>query len=545
MQLVLVDTAQIQPYIFSSSRLRENTGASDLVAAATGDWALDAVREVATPHNIRADGSLDAGRRIESDADGPEAELVYAGGGNVAVLFRSPGSAEAFMRSLSRRVFTEAPELQLVIGRQPFEWGESLADRLDSAFRTVAVEKRGRRLSAPLFGLGVSVMCRSTGLPAAGLTPGVAPYPASAEILAKWERRSEADARLQRHLPPADGCDYPADFNQLCQSEGEHSYIAVVHADGNGTGERMRTVARQHREPAGNRAFIEAIRGFSQALDSAGLSALREALSLCPIRRGEVPHPVPGKPGISLATDRETGKLLLPLRPIVFGGDDVTFVSDGRLGLGLAVAYLEEFEKATAGLPGSTAAATACAGVAIVKSHYPFARAYALASDLCRAAKTYRREAHLEGSCLDWHFALSGLAGDLNEIRRREYMVPSGSLTLRPVSLAANPRHAHRSWPVVRAGVAAFQGHGWEGRRNKVKALRDALRSGGEAVRWFLGRFNEGKDLADVELSMSDWPKRGWQGRWCGYFDAVEIADWFVPLEGEAHDATGAAYHAA
>jgi hypothetical protein len=32
----------------------------------------------------------------------------------------------------------------------------------------------------------------------------------------------------------------------------------------------------------------------------------------------------------------ENDKYLLPFRPIVFGGDDVTFICDGRLGLSLA-----------------------------------------------------------------------------------------------------------------------------------------------------------------------------------------------------------------
>jgi hypothetical protein len=40
MQLVIVDTAQIQTYIFGSNRLRENIGASHLVAEAAEGWAL-------------------------------------------------------------------------------------------------------------------------------------------------------------------------------------------------------------------------------------------------------------------------------------------------------------------------------------------------------------------------------------------------------------------------------------------------------------------------------------------------------------------------
>ena len=75
------------------------------------------------------------------------------------------------------------------------------------------------------------------------------------------------------------------------------------------------------------------------------------------------------------------GKYYLPFRPLVYGGDDVTFVCDGRLGLELAAIYLQAFEKEKD--------FTACAGICVVKTHYPFARAYQLSEELCRKAKKF------------------------------------------------------------------------------------------------------------------------------------------------------------
>src|SRR6185312_4842133 len=81
-------------------------------------------------------------------------------------------------------------------------------------------------------------------------------------------------------------------------------------------------------------------------------------------------------------------RLLLPVRPILYGGDDLTFVCHGRLGLALAERYLRAFAAAPAsdGQPLS-----ACAGVAIVHSRAPFSRAYGLADELCRTAKGVAR----------------------------------------------------------------------------------------------------------------------------------------------------------
>jgi hypothetical protein len=101
------------------------------------------------------------------------------------------------------------------------------------------------------------------------------------------------------------------------------------------------------------------------------------------------------------------------------------------------------------------------------------------------------------------------------------------------VTIQDNPKESFKCWDVVQRGTDEFQGANWAGRRNKAKALRDALREGPDAVKHFLTKFSEGKPLPDVEPSLTDWKNMGWQGDYCGYFDALELADWFVPLERE------------
>lgn len=549
MFLVVVDTAQIQPYIFGSNRLRENIGASHLVAEATGARALETVQIVALKSNVTTDLTIDDNKRIEDVSAALDAEVLYSGGGNVVVVFRDGDRARQFTRQLSRRVLERAPGLRLIIASSEFEWGQSLTMAVQETFAGVAIQKRARVLSSPLLGLGVTAMCRSTGLPAVGVTPKIgndpaSVYPASAEILAKIAvavprggRRSEADIRLHRMISPPDGFDYPSDFDKLGRSLGEQSYIAVIHADGDGIGRRIQHIGRQYSNPSQNRDYIAALRAFSKAVEQAAQAALKAVLAKLVVRigaqKGEIVHKnAMGKEMARIELKPDNGKWLLPFRPIVFGGDDLTFVADGRLGLSLATEYLQQFEQQTASRPECGGEITACAGIATVKVHYPFARAYALAEDLARSAKAYRRRLSMKSSCLDWHFALSGLSGAIREIRRREYTTASGSLTVRPVTLGPNPHEPPHAWGVVRKGIDAFQGHGWAGRHNKVKALRDAIREGPQWVERFLTRFNESKELPVVEPSMTNWSKEGWQGGYCGYFDAIELADRFIPLSG-------------
>lgn len=535
MDLVIVDTAQIQSYIFGSNRLRENIGASHLVASATGVWALEVVRSVAPHSNVTGGLTLDDSGHIDDPGGALDAEVLYGGGGNVVALFRDNINTKAFIRQLSRKVLEHAPGLQLVIASQEFAWIGSLASAVQATLAKLAKEKRARVLSSPLLGLGVTVMCRSTALPAVGVTTMIggdptSAYPASAEVLAKldvaWPRDgqwSDADKRLHRLVPHPEGFDYLSGFDDLGRTFGEQSYIAVVHADGDGMGKRIQQIGEQYLNPGQNRDYITALREFSGAVEQAAKVALGTVVT-------QLTGRIDSQKRIKLKS--EDGKWPLPFRPIVFGGDDVTFVADGRLGLSLALEYLKQFEQETANHPACRGRITACAGIAMVKVHYPFARAYALAEELSKSAKAYRRKFNLEGSCLDWHFALSGLSGGIEEIRRREYTVADQHLTLRPVTMGLNSSHSSRSWEVVWSGIKAFQGKDWAGRHNKVKALRDALREGPEWVDRFRRKFNEGKMLPAVEPSMTGWPEKGWHGGYCGYFDAVELADWFVPLSG-------------
>jgi len=561
MWLVVVDTTQIQPYIFGSNRLRENVGASYLVDAATRTWAFDAVREAVKdatpgktniePGNMLRDDAPDA--RIENGR--LNAEVLYAGGGNFVVLFDDENRAKAFQSALSRRVLEEAPGLQLVIAHQEMNWREDvLSKKLNEVFHLLTKQKRKRTWSAPLLGLSVTAACRSTGLPATGLALGIGGEPgylASDEILAKVAiarpqhgETSEADRRLQKTIPLAAAYRYPADFDDMGATTGEYSHIAVVHADGNNMGQRFREIGKECTTARQNRELVLKLRAYSIKVEDAAKQALKATLDKLVVsiidENGEkvIVHQLSRNRSIQIKLKKGKNGHYLPFRPIVFGGDDVTFVCDGRLGLSLAIAYMREFEQQTAGLGKDGGNLTACAGVAIIKSHYPFARAYTLAEELTRSAKSYRKKKEIAGSCLDWHFALSGLGGSIKEIRNREYKVGEEDwLTVRPVTLDDNPEQGQHAWPVVWRGIKAFQKEDWVDRRNKIKALRDALREGAEAVKRFRTAFNNTDPLPTVMSEMQDWPLSGWQSHYCGYFDAIELVDWFIPLKGEA-DAT-------
>lgn len=556
--LTVLDTVGIQDYIFGSNVLRENIGASELVHQATTRWPFEIVHELGRS-NVRAQpvgDPADLDEALHLEAGNLDAEVLYAGGGNCAVLFSTETAAKEFVTRLSRRALAEAPELDVVAMHVPVSWDESLTDprqslahKLKEALAGLAAKKLDRPLSTPLLGLATTATCRSTGLPAVGTDEDepdlkVAAEPArilSAGILAKLRSCADGNRRLEALLPQFGeaGLHIPHDFDYFGRQEDEISYLAIVHADGNSMGKRIEALRSDLSRPAQNRAYIDAMRAFSRDVITASTQAVGEISTLLLRHWDPTEDAIVGR---TLDHNRDwvsVGKvqlgsrkkrLYIPFRPLVFGGDDLTFVTDGRLGLALAAAYLESFAAAARRRNNRYLQdLQACAGVAVTKVHYPFARAYGLADDLCRSAK----QAYDHGcAALDWHFAATGLFGTIDEIRARQYTVPAGHLEMRPVILEEQPGN-WRSWAALARVVRDLTLNPiWAQRRNKVVALRSALRDGPDAV----VRFRSAFELAELPALYPDIPalqSRGWDGAGrCGYFDAVEALEFFVPLDG-------------
>ncbi len=542
--LTLLDTTGIQDYIFASNRLQENIGASEIVYRATTLWAFKALEEaVGAKHNIKNGGSLDwnfdESQHIEKDSK-LMAEVIQAAGGNTVVLFREKAASRKFVEKLTFHILKEAPGLTILAQHDDkFEFGEKEA-RLPAALKTLREDKMkehklSRRGSSPLLGLGVTAICDSTGLPAIttlggkwqgeplGLRGEDDSRLISAEAAAKRGWRKHANERLNRILKnAADGFTFPYNLDKLGRNKGEESYVAVIHADGNRMGERVRAIGEQATD---DRDFIKKLRDFSRKIDIISRSALEVVVGLVvqAVNHDDIPFVE------DLDEDgEEIARKYLPFRPLVFGGDDVTFVCSGLIGVSLAVAYIEAFENAAE--IQKVEDFHASAGISIVKMHYPFARAYKLAEELTASAKTLNRDPKPDCSAIDWHFAQSGLSGSLEMIRHKEYTLADkqSKLNLRPLPLSAGTK----SWQTVKGIMSTFNKE-WADKHNKVIALREVLRKGnGHFVHDYLQDFDLlKKKLPEIKGIGEEIQTTGWQGNQCYYFDAIELLDHYVALD--------------
>jgi hypothetical protein len=458
------------------------------------------------------------------------AEVVYTGGGNTALLFASRPQAEKFTREWSLHVIREAPGLGITAAHRDFDWENERMEAVweDLLSNILPARKEGCTFPQPQSGLGVTAQCVYTSAPAVEEWDNSL---ISAEVLAKLDITDQATQRLKQLFHTE--YNLPVDFEDFGHDKGRFSYLAVVHADGNGMGKRIQAFTREAGRK-GPREWINGMRAFSTSVNGQGMQAMQAAHRL-------MENAVSTKDGKNTIVGEETDlsitlyKDFLPFRPIVFGGDDVTFVCNGRLGLSLAAEFLRGFQNGTLA-DGSPV--QACAGVAIVHSHYPFAQAYALAEDLCRAGKKALRKDRSndltqQASMINWYFGTTGFLGDWDDIHRREYSVNEGDLDMRPLFIKSPSNHPEewRSWANFQALVKAFRTDAnWKDRRNKVKDLLEALRLGKNATVKFTNLF--GRLPLPDGLSVDDSiAKDGWNGKRCVYFDAIEAADFFMPLE--------------
>jgi hypothetical protein len=542
--LVVLETSHIQKYIFGSNRLKENVGASYLVAAATEEWVHDVIFQLDISHNLDEPGFLN--NTIESnDLD---VEILYCGGGNAVLLFRYDMIAKSFISILSRKALMEAPGLQLTFHKEEFNWhNASLSEAVGDALGVLKTQRSHQPPRTGIAGLGVTTMCASTSLPATMMDkdPDGNWQAISAEVYAKREAGDEVKDFFGKLIPEIEyqlkeekALDYrfALEFDDLGRTKGESSFIAVVHIDGNDMGEIIRGMKKKYPTSKDNRPYIDAMRKFSENVKNAASDSLIKMLALLMNSIDEEVHKIQSlnsKADIQL--EKKDGKYILPFRPLVTGGDDITFVCDGRIGLDMAVSFIKAFEKYTGEYFESKL--TACAGVAIVNAHYPFARAYNLAEELCQSAKLERHDTgHKKGdkdrSLIDWHYTTGGLYDDLDGMREREYVGKDGLLYLRPVFIGENEEHPHRTWDNVQRISTQFQ-TSWSEHRSKAKALMDELREGDDAAKAFQIRYMDDKNLTLPEIKDIQGNQTWHDGR-CLYYDALELMDLYIPItEGE------------
>jgi hypothetical protein len=511
--LTAIDVLGVQRFVFASNRLRDVVAGSFLVDCSTSsDRALS--------------------NRV------PKGSVLLAGGGNSIIEFDSLDEAREFTARYTRNLYDQAPGLEVAVAHKPFEPG-GLARALQEIQIELARVKTERRPAAPLLGLSVNETCGETGMPAVGFDSSDPSVPLSNGVLKRREKKDEARRHWSEYLREWDGFAFPMELDQLGRTVGDTSLMGVVHVDGNGVGEKIKVwLARKADNGAGDEMVREEYRQWSQAIDELGKRSFQAVVDrVCGAVVGEhdAVKKMAGKPAtLGFELKAVNGEWMLPLRPIVLGGDDLTFVCDGRIALDLTETALAVFEASDVPHLGKI---TASAGVALTRAHAPFARAYQLAEKLCASAKRMRKEKKLQGCALDWHSGISRPGETVTDIRERQYRGNTYHLTCRPYPLGSG-KDDPETWRWLSKTLlddprVGLRGETWSGRRSKVKAFAELAREGPDSVKAAVEAWKvAAKNLCLAKAVAED-----------GFFatsrtpllDALELLDLHLVLEPDSH----------
>jgi len=424
-------------------------------------------------------------------------KILMAGGGNAIIEFESLNTAKSFTAHYTRRIINQAPGLEVIVGHRSYEEGQ-LAQALQLLQVDLAKGKTERRPSVPLLGLSVTASCRETGMPAATIDKNDHSTPLSKIVsLGREEVKDWAHKRWAEFLDKRDRSEptFPMELDHLGRTFGDTSQIGVVHVDGNSVGRMIRDWLKKKIDVEENDAIVRnQYREWSRAIDDLGrqaLGAVIRRVQESKIKRRDLKDEDvfetsghPQKLNFELTKENDN-KLSLPIRPILLGGDDLTFVCDGRIALDLATTALAVFEKA--GEINLLGKVDACAGVSVVRSHAPFSRAYDLAEKLCFSAKRMLENENESGCALDWHIGSIKPSETVEDIRNRQYLQNQNELTCRPYRLRSDDNRKE-SWQWLAETVLDDDKSGlregvWSDSRNKVIALGKIVREGPDGVR--------------------------------------------------------------
>lgn len=446
MYLVLLETAGNQDYIFSTNKLRENIGASQLTYEAGTRFVLDAVHQLGGPDLlVLRDEFVDTAetRKKLLDAtvnlplaNGGSIEVVYATSGKALLLVDTRERARSAVSAITFRALTDAPGLDLCGAVLKMDWH---TDRIDKSVRSVHEELERARERRPgprtrFLRLPVVAQCASSGLPASPShidTHDGRDGPLSAVSIAKRNAFPRWTARindvLQRH-DATRGRHLPGNPDVLEQRFSDLDWTAVVHCDANGLGALFLTFQDQdviwstNPTPAdwgqNNQLYVTCLRKLSVEVEVATETAFAAAVATLP--------------------KSDLHGNWIPVVPVLLGGDDFTVMCAGRGALAFTETYLDAFESATALRDGlieilrmnEGGRLSASGGVAITKPHFPFHLAYDLAEELTASAKVVKKEVPGTAcSAMDFHVLFDSTFVDLSSIRD-ELLVDDSSTRL-------------------------------------------------------------------------------------------------------------------
>lgn len=407
----------IQDFIFQTNKLREIVGASELV------------EQVCTTEFAKALGLQEGDKSLTQQLKDDKNAIVNAAG-NIKYVFDNYEVCQSVVLRFPMQIVSHAPGITISQAVVKYEDPSSednhgqteslVVKNFEEAVQKLEEELRSQR-NKPMLSSSIGLMSiersRQTGLPVISTSLGHYDEGTYRKLFDE-EKRRNATTMLCKNSFGTNVRAQQIPFN-ISDITDDNEWIAIIHADGNGLGQVVQKIGTEK----------EFFKKFSQDLDVATKLAAQKAYQ-------------------SLIDDnsidiRDNKKI--PIRPIVLSGDDHTLICRGDIALPYVKTFIEEFEANTEKLladklngvfTDKSKKLSACAGIAFIKSSYPFYYGYQLAEELCSKAKKHTKDAfgfkegNLPASCIMFHKVQDSFVSNYEDIVKRE-LTPNKECSLK------------------------------------------------------------------------------------------------------------------
>lgn len=436
---VVLEVGGIQKYILSTGKLKEMIGGSELIESLSAKYLDD----------FAQNNHLNILKEIRKPVDN-EILPLQRNAGAMHLLFSSEAKGREFLQNFGLKLLEDFPGLPIFGALEECEFTSSGIREAKFKLSNKITDQRNKYPTST--GMQLLPICAEApldGEPAIGkVSYG---KNASSEIISLSSKTKRNEQLLEdskgrlREIEPDEGVGpdlkWSDDLEEIaCGSEK----VAFIHIDGNDLGKRFRqelenisdketdedkTGQQSSSEDRYQNAInvIKTMSALSNTVKETTTAAFKKGLSEC------LKH--------TKLTDN-TGKKIVPARPLVLGGDDVTVVIRADLALYFIDAFVKEFERYSnqeLGKKDPKDKLTVGVGMVVCPTGYPFLKAFDLSEELVKNSKELT--AHMENrpSSMDYIVITNDTENDIDSIRAHLFTAEDGSkLTAKPMLLSGN-----------------------------------------------------------------------------------------------------------
>ncbi|WP_283592010.1 Cas10/Cmr2 second palm domain-containing protein [Clostridium butanoliproducens] len=435
--IVKVDIGSKQKYIFSSNRLKEIIGASEVIRYVTEGLAKEVLECMNKEH-----------KNYQDSNDG---NVLFEAGGNSMYIFDNEEEAKKFNEIFSRFVIEYFDGLELIMVIKEFDIKEkNIVDLYEEIEQALTKKKGERKYQFRRLSYGLTKICPNTRKPAGyeckelssnnekkikyvskecedklrfyDFLCGDSEYYDKQNkikymIDSKDINHKEIKEELKKRYELKNEFNFTNELDIIAGPKNEGSYIAITCIDGNGMGKKIDSFNDEYKKVPKeeiftyNQKYIKEFRNLTKNIDTNYKRIFNRLLE----------DLIDNYNNYYEKIGYEKERKILPIRPIILAGDDITFISNGKIAIDITRILTEEITEQKEQFGKNEYNLTTSAGIAIVKRNHPFSRAVKLAGALEKNSKKKLRTMKLEdASFIDWEINRGDTLDDISIIRNKK-----------------------------------------------------------------------------------------------------------------------------